>query len=784
MTHFRIEVKTLSKATGQASAAAFAYDNREKHPNKLDLAGVGRVNMPSWAREDQGKFWHAADTHERKNASLARRAILSFPNQLSPADRESVIKEWLEKNCPNMPASWAVHDSIESDPKNPHAHILVSERTMDGIDRSPELFFKRYNAADPGKGGCRKADIGSSRKEWLANARQSWADILNKHLPDDAQVDHRSLIDQGIFDHDPQPKIGAAVMAMEGKGKRTKLVSSIVEDARHHAQIRCLTFTDATTGKEVTFKTSIVHDDRINVVGKPTRAKCIDIVKAAQAKGWATVELTGTDEFKELMRTELRRAGIKIEGEQHEQNNRDHTSQNAGSKPAGSTTDGSARPDRTARPGNQHEQDRGQRGRQAGQDGGTGADHRYLAGTPEASAQTNLRATDISVAGRGRTADVSDFRNDIHSLAESADGMPTDKKSGGDTMQKDLTSVMVQKQLKSMAGVDTFEVGIRDSKTGKMRNFEMDRAGVMGSIARLKRENTKGADIYIRPLPKSSHPYIMLDDVGIGTIRQMELDGLLPVLEIETSQLNYQVLIRVPQNIGREDRKSVERVLQEKYKTDIGSADGGHYFRLAGFTNRKPARLLDSGKHPFCKVSESTPDAVMTDVVWQSIKQAADQRQSDELQEAPQALPLTRASVPGGVMSDTSVWKLGREQFQRATEKWGAQLDISRADYFISRNLLQAGAREDQVRRLLLDISPCLQDRKKGHVEDYVLNTVEKARQSLPELIERDRQIEATAMASIKSQERHDQAERQRRLDRADQEDRDRKESPHLHMRL
>jgi hypothetical protein len=332
-------------------------------------------------------------------------------------------------------------------------------------------------------------------------------------------------------------------------------------------------------------------------------------------------------------------------------------------------------------------------------------------------------------------------------------------------MQKDLTSVMVQKQLKSMAGVDTFEVGIRDSKTGKMRNFEMDRAGVMGSIARLKRENTKGADIYIRPLPKSSHPYIMLDDVGIGTIRQMELDGLLPVLEIETSQLNYQVLIRVPQNIGREDRKSVERVLQEKYKTDIGSADGGHYFRLAGFTNRKPARLLDSGKHPFCKVSESTPDAVMTDVVWQSIKQAADQRQSDELQEAPQALPLACASVPGGVMSDTQVWQIGRDQFQRAIAKFGSGLDLSRTDYSVSRNLLQMGATEDQVRRALPDISPDIQTRKAGHVADYIDRTVSRAYASLPELIERDRQSEMAALAAIESQERanRQQLDRQRR---------------------
>jgi hypothetical protein len=170
--------------------------------------------------------------------------------------------------------------------------------------------------------------------------------------------------------------------------------------------------------------------------------------------------------------------------------------------------------------------------------------------------------------------------------------------------------------------------------------------------------------------------------------------------------------------------------------------------------------MLDNGKQPFVKVFESKPDAVIGDV-WQSIKRESEQRQADELLVLAKPLPLPAAAKPllGGVMRDTQVWQIGREQFQRAQEKWGSGLDLSRTDYFVSRNLLQMGATEDQVRRALPDISPDIQTRKVGHVEDYIKRTVLNAYCSLPSLAERDRDA---AAAAIESQARHDQAERER----------------------
>ena len=59
------------------------------------------------------------------------------------------MKEFVDQELGNKHAyTWAIHTpkaSIEGG-EQPHAHIMFSERTQDGINRSPDQFFKRYNS--------------------------------------------------------------------------------------------------------------------------------------------------------------------------------------------------------------------------------------------------------------------------------------------------------------------------------------------------------------------------------------------------------------------------------------------------------------------------------------------------------------------------------------------------------------------------------------------------------------------------------------------------------------
>ena len=58
---------------------------------------------------------------------------------------------------------------------------MFSERTNDGIERSAEQWFKRYNAQEPENGGARKSTATKPR-EWLENTREQWADHANEAL--------------------------------------------------------------------------------------------------------------------------------------------------------------------------------------------------------------------------------------------------------------------------------------------------------------------------------------------------------------------------------------------------------------------------------------------------------------------------------------------------------------------------------------------------------------------------------------------------------------------------
>ena len=77
-----------------------------------------------------------------------------------------------------FPVTLAIH---RGDGENPHAHLMFSERANDGIERSREQWFKRYNSKEPEKGGARKS-MATRPKDWLEQTRKDWADHANQAL--------------------------------------------------------------------------------------------------------------------------------------------------------------------------------------------------------------------------------------------------------------------------------------------------------------------------------------------------------------------------------------------------------------------------------------------------------------------------------------------------------------------------------------------------------------------------------------------------------------------------
>jgi hypothetical protein len=182
-----------------------------------DLEHKASGNMPAWAAHDAGIFWRAADEHERANGATYREIEVALPRELNPAQRQELVEDFIQQQIGERhPYTYAIHipkAAIEKG-EQPHAHIMYSERTLDGIARDPELFFKRANTKQPERGGCKKDSAGT--KERLLATRELWANVQNKHLERagvDERVTHLSLRAQGI-DRTPEVHLGP-VLARE-----------------------------------------------------------------------------------------------------------------------------------------------------------------------------------------------------------------------------------------------------------------------------------------------------------------------------------------------------------------------------------------------------------------------------------------------------------------------------------------------------------------------------------------------------------------------------------------
>ena len=221
------------KAGASSSAAAHAdYIEREgkyKTKDREDLEAVESGNLPDWA-ERSSDFWQASDEHERANAKGYREYEVALPREMTPAQRLELVREFVRQELGERHAyTFAIHNpraALEGG-EQPHAHIMFSERHRDGIERSPEQYFKRYNAKAPEKGGCRKgegAKTPTERKADLVALRERWATLQNRHLAKHGhadRVDHRTLKEQGI-ERLATEHLGPKAAAMEKRGHVTR----------------------------------------------------------------------------------------------------------------------------------------------------------------------------------------------------------------------------------------------------------------------------------------------------------------------------------------------------------------------------------------------------------------------------------------------------------------------------------------------------------------------------------------------------------------------------------
>lgn len=161
-------------------------------------------NMPQWAITDPAKFWATADERERSNGTTYKEHTLSLPRELNLDQQKDVVDRWIKQELGDKhPYTYAIHHARAKDGGlNPHAHLMFSKRTMDGIERTPEQFFKRANKKDPSKGGAVKADTGMTRgdmRKELTEQRERWGEHLKECLKEFGFDDIAQKVDMRVW---------------------------------------------------------------------------------------------------------------------------------------------------------------------------------------------------------------------------------------------------------------------------------------------------------------------------------------------------------------------------------------------------------------------------------------------------------------------------------------------------------------------------------------------------------------------------------------------------------
>ncbi len=292
---------------------------------------------------------------------------------------------------------------------------------------------------------------------------------------------------------------------------------------------------------------------------------------------------------------------------------------------------------------------------------------------------------------------------------------------------RDRTTQAVQRQLQAF-GVDRVDLGIRDGQQGKMMQRLWTPEEVVQNVGWLKRMNAQGNDIYVKPA--GEHGLVLVDDLPSAAVDRLKGEGFDPALVTETSPANLQAWLKVSvEPLEARHRTLLAQWFAQDFGGDLNSADGGHYGRLAGFTNQKPNRRLETGLPPYVRLRE-WGGQVMTQArdVLAKLDRFLDEQAARQEQQ-------TRLAAIDGWQSPRGWPSWGHrkpvDEYHRQAQALQARYphpDWSKLDWMIAKAMAGSGQYTvSEITQALVDGSPHLTSRKAGHLEDYAQRTVAKA---------------------------------------------------------
>jgi hypothetical protein len=191
-----------------ASERQLRYIERE---GREDLVTTESRNLPVWAQDNPHTYFQAAERHEGKGWVAFEEYKITLPHEFNHEHNQALTEDLVATlGHGRLPLTYAFHDpqTLRGTRQQPHLHLLLSRRQTDEHARTPEQHFRKYNRAQPDRGGAEKDPFFAERRH-LWHQRVLVSDVINVHLERaglEARVHPGRLDDRGLG-RQPEPKL-------------------------------------------------------------------------------------------------------------------------------------------------------------------------------------------------------------------------------------------------------------------------------------------------------------------------------------------------------------------------------------------------------------------------------------------------------------------------------------------------------------------------------------------------------------------------------------------------
>ena len=216
------------------------------------------------------------------------------------------------------------------------------------------------------------------------------------------------------------------------------------------------------------------------------------------------------------------------------------------------------------------------------------------------------------------------------------------------------------------------------------------------------------------------HPFIFIDDVDGLIYKNMQNDGIIVNILIESSPKNYHGWIKVAeQALTYKQMRAAQTALVTRYGLDLGANNPGQLGKLPGYKNKKPQ--YDNVWVNLAETKQDWQDN--TRIIGELAEKFLADKKTEEIERRLKAAKSDRPNNANRPLSEHIFKKTAETPLGVSSED----------DWKVIMSCLWWGYHQDdiisQLTQQYLNTADPQQIRKKGNVESYIRRSVEKAAQ-------------------------------------------------------